>query len=77
MQEIRMRRKRRQRTGASSSVNSFSNLGGMPSGHEALSVFKKQSTWLTLKAEMMMEGIVLEGLSRRIRSTGIAERRIR
>ena len=30
--------KRRQRTGASSSANSFRNLGGMPSGPEALSV---------------------------------------
>ena len=47
MHEIRMRRKRRQRTGASSSANSFRNLGGMPSGPEALSVFKEleAATW--------------------------------
>ena len=52
--------KRRQRTGASSSANSFRNLGGMPSGLEALSVFKERSTRRTLRAEMMMEGIGLE-----------------
>ena len=44
----------------SSSANSFRNLGGMPSGPEALSVFKEQSTQQTLQAEMMMEGIGLE-----------------
>ena len=38
-----MRQKRRQRTGASSSANSFRNLGGMPSGPEALSVFNPQA----------------------------------
>ena len=37
-----MRRKRRQRTGASSSTNSFRNLGGMPSGPQALFVFKER-----------------------------------
>ena len=58
--EIRMRSKRRQRTDASSSANSFRNLGGMPSGPEALSVFKEQSTRRNLRAEMMMEGIGLE-----------------
>ena len=42
------------------SANSFRNLGGMPSGPEALSVFKEQSTRRTLLVEMMMEGIGLE-----------------
>ena len=42
-----MRRKRRQRTGTSSSANSFRNLGGMPSGPEALSVFKERSSLKT------------------------------
>ena len=50
-----MRRKRRQRTGASSSANSFRNLGGMPSGPEALPVFKERSTRRTLRA--LMKGI--------------------
>ena len=49
-----MRQKRQQRTGVSSSANSFRNLGGMPSGSEALSVFKEQSTWQTSQAEIMM-----------------------
>ena len=48
MQEIRMRRKGWQRAGASSSANSFRNLGGMPSGPEALPVFKERSTQLFL-----------------------------
>ena len=52
--------KRRQRTGTSSSANSFRNLGGMPSRPEALFVFKERSTQQTLRAEMMMEGIGLE-----------------
>ena len=36
------------------------NLGGMPSGPQALSAFKEQSSRQTLRAEMMMEGIGLE-----------------
>ena len=35
----------------------FRNLGGMPSGPEALSVFKGRSTRRTLRVEMMMNGI--------------------
>ena len=53
-------KKTKKRTGASSSANSFRNLGGMQSGPEALSVFKERSNRRTLRAQMMMEGIGLE-----------------
>ena len=49
----------------------------MPSRPETLSVFEKQSTRRTLRAEIMIEGIgLVRGKSGRVRSIGIAERKI-
>ena len=59
MQEIKVRQKKRQRTGAKSSANFFRNLGGKPSGPGALSIFKERSTQQTLRAEIVTEGVGL------------------
>ena len=48
-----------ERTHVNSSANSFRNLGGMPSGPEALSFFKEQNIRRTSQAEITMEGIGL------------------
>ena len=55
-----MRRKRRQSTGANSTANSLRNLGGIPSGPDALFVFREESTLQTLQVEMMVGVIGLE-----------------
>ena len=48
-----MRRKRRQSTGANSSANSLRNLGGIPSGPDALFVLRDDKTLRTLRGEIM------------------------
>ena len=48
-----MRRKRRQSTGANSTANSLRNLGGIPSGPDALFVFREESTLRTFLVEII------------------------
>ena len=55
-----MRRKRRQRTGANSTANSLRNLGGIPSGPEALFVLRDDNTLRTLRVEIIGGLIGLE-----------------
>jgi len=55
-----MRRKRRQSTGANSTANSLRNLGGIPSGPEALFVLREDNNLQTLRVETKGEGIRLE-----------------
>ena len=55
-----MRRKRRQRTGANSTANSLRNLGGIPSGPDALFVLRDDNTLRTLRVEMIGGLIGLE-----------------
>ena len=66
-----MRRKRRQSTGANSTANSLRNLGGIPSGPDALFVLRDDNTLRTLRVEIM-GGLI--GLERgRVGGTGAAE----
>ena len=55
-----MRRKRRQRTGANSTANSLRNLGGIPSGPDALFVLRDDNTLRTLRVEIVGGLIGLE-----------------
>ena len=55
-----MRRKRRQSTGANSSANSFRNFGGIPSGPDALLVFREDNTLRTFRVETKGVDIGLE-----------------
>ena len=55
-----MRRKRRQRTGANSTANSLRNLGGIPSGPDALFVLRDDNTLRTLRVEIIGGLIGLE-----------------
>ena len=73
-----MRWKRQQRTAASSSANSFRNLGGIPSGPEALSVFYGTKHLANFMSTDNDGGhiVVSDGQSGRARSIGITEKGI-